>query len=1371
LENVGVTFIINAEIDRFKANFKKVGEDVVASQKELQRSVKKVTELSQKYPDGFKASLVAAKALDAELTKISKQKTPYTIDQKTEVKAAAAQYAAATRSDAAAIYRAEANAVKEAEKAVIRAAREKEKAEKAAAKAQEEHHANLVKARYALYDVSAEARRVGLVMTGLSVIILKVSADFERAFVDVARTTGLVGTELESMRQSLLDVSQTTPIAFADVAKIATLGAQMNVANSNLVGFSETVAKFGAVTGVSIDESASAFGRLDQQFAGVQGNYEKLGSSILYAGRNAIATEAEITTLTTQISASAAQAGYSAEQTIGLATALASLKVAPEQARGVILRLFGDFDRMVSDGGQKLKDYATLMGITSQEAANLWKSDAPAFLDKFTAALKSSSTSAEDMNVKLGALGIVETREINVLQRLASNHDVLTRSMNDATSAYAKGTDLGNQYGQVAQTLTERINKLVNNLMAFMASAGDFWNRIIGPIIDGLSALADGITSSPLLTFLSSLAIGVAAAAGFFLLYQAALYQAAAGVLALRTTTTELININGTAAVSFKVLTGMVRELVPATNAATISTKLYGSTMAEVGVRATQAKGMLLGLSSAIKSNIILLAASAAAWVIYERFTSEAEDQQAALVKEIEKSSKAIDFQASKISLLKAQDKKDVFGNVIASTSQLTAALTAVKSMSSGIILDFITGGQGNLAKQSETVKALDEAMTNLVGSGNMTEAAKLFAEASSQASALGYTTEDLTKMFPLYSDAVAAAGPNLVELNDAQLLASESGTELAGVIKERLTGSLTTSQNAYANYASAVKTFMTDLNESGGSISAWSDTGSQALSSFSGLLDAIIQQSGNDMKGALTQTAAAIALIESKGGDASSQVKGLVERINSLYGLQLDPTTINSMGDLETAIRNVGGVADTTRTEILAMVSGGEYADVYDEIFQAIQDSVSDGGDAVKAEVTSIFDYVSELSGLFGDITDQTYRLTEAQDDYSNGWDDTRDAVKKTKKEVANLKLEVLNLKSSGKDLENQLSIAKAYGDADQIMRIQAEIAANNQKIAETEREITAANEERNMSLKGGSQSARENRSEIRARVEDASALVAAYASTAKANGKLPTPSEVQSYANTIATQFRNQATAIGFSASELEQYITTIQGFGSAAANVEPPTIDVTLNPIDTAVQAYLDKKKSTDVTITPKGDGLAEKIQKILDGAKLDANVTAQITVGTTELKKMRDRFTKGSSMWGYYNNLYNQAYAELQSQYSTSSMNRHADGGLITGPGTSRSDSIPSLLSNGEYVIQASAVNRYGVDFLNSINQQRGVPVARSPISSGSTNSGPQVVYLSVQDRELLQSALNRPVSLYTSDRVIAQSANNGNKELARRGATS
>jgi len=62
---------------------------------------------------------------------------------------------------------------------------------------------------------------------------------------------------------------------------------------------------------------------------------------------------------------------------------------------------------------------------------------------------------------------------------------------------------------------------------------------------------------------------------------------------------------------------------------------------------------------------------------------------------------------------------------------------------------------------------------------------------------------------------------------------------------------------------------------------------------------------------------------------------------------------------------------------------------------------------------------------------------------------------------------------------------------------------------------------------------------------------------------------------------------------------------------------------------------------------------------------------------------------------------------------------ANGGYITGPGTSTSDSIPARLSNGEYVIRAAAVRAIGINNLNMLNA-RGFKNGGSPTFS---NPGP------------------------------------------------
>lgn len=78
-------------------------------------------------------------------------------------------------------------------------------------------------------------------------------------------------------------------------------------------------------------------------------------------------------------------------------------------------------------------------------------------------------------------------------------------------------------------------------------------------------------------------------------------------------------------------------------------------------------------------------------------------------------------------------------------------------------------------------------------------------------------------------------------------------------------------------------------------------------------------------------------------------------------------------------------------------------------------------------------------------------------------------------------------------------------------------------------------------------------------------------------------------------------------------------------------------------------------------------------------------------------------------------------------------RKAVGGLVTGPGSATSDSIPALLSNGEYVIRAAAARRLGIGTLNSLNRADKIadPALMARLSDREAVGAPLVGALHVQ----------------------------------------
>jgi len=68
---------------------------------------------------------------------------------------------------------------------------------------------------------------------------------------------------------------------------------------------------------------------------------------------------------------------------------------------------------------------------------------------------------------------------------------------------------------------------------------------------------------------------------------------------------------------------------------------------------------------------------------------------------------------------------------------------------------------------------------------------------------------------------------------------------------------------------------------------------------------------------------------------------------------------------------------------------------------------------------------------------------------------------------------------------------------------------------------------------------------------------------------------------------------------------------------------------------------------------------------------------------------------------------------------------AQGGYVSGPGGPTEDKIPAWLSDGEYVIRASSVNKYGMDLLNQINAGRFADGGYVKISSNTSPLGQSI----------------------------------------------
>ena len=397
-----------------------------------------------------------------------------------------------------------------------------------------DHINRLTNTRYSLYQVSTAAAVAGAGFLAFNGIVIKAAADYETAMAQISRTTGAQGAQLQAIRNDFVGLAQDIPVAFSELSKIGTLGGQLDVPAESLAKFTETTAKFSATTNVTSEAAATAFGRLDTLLPDVQGNYEALGSSILQVGVNSVATETEIIATTNQIAAAGAQAGFTADQVIGLAGSFASLGVAPEAARGTTVRVLSEITKAVTEGGESLDTFAQLSGQTAQQFRESWSNDAGGALISVLQGLQKEGSGAEQT---LRGMGITAVRDINALLRLSQNVDTVRDSFADANAGFSQGTQLQDAFAVQAETLASKIQVLVNSVQAFFATIGQSGIGPIGAFVDGLADAAKAATElaeNPFAQNIAAVAGVFTLVAGLGLLLAAALGRIGATALAAR---------------------------------------------------------------------------------------------------------------------------------------------------------------------------------------------------------------------------------------------------------------------------------------------------------------------------------------------------------------------------------------------------------------------------------------------------------------------------------------------------------------------------------------------------------------------------------------------------------------------------------------------------------------------------------------------------------------------------------------------------------------------------------------------------------------------------------------------------------------------
>lgn len=325
--------------------------------------------------------------------------------------------------------------------------------------------------RYAARDTAVY---YGAITAGLGTLVssaAQAGIAQERAFADVKRTAQGTTADLTELRKAYTDLSTEKVVTpFADLAKIGTLGAQMNIPTKDLKDFTTAVAEFSTVTEMDVEAATTAFGRFGQMMGGLQESskgagdgYKILANQVADLGAKSVATEPEIANMMVSIAAQGKSAGFTQNQILALSSTLSSLAIPKEWARGSLQRIFNSINAAAAEGGDAMHTYAQAVGVTDAEFQKLWRDDPNKVFQGILQHLAGINDKVEKAQA-IKDLGFKNVRDVELLARMSNSIGLYVSQLKEAEEASKNTSFIDDSMSIITDTLSAKLQQFQNAL-------------------------------------------------------------------------------------------------------------------------------------------------------------------------------------------------------------------------------------------------------------------------------------------------------------------------------------------------------------------------------------------------------------------------------------------------------------------------------------------------------------------------------------------------------------------------------------------------------------------------------------------------------------------------------------------------------------------------------------------------------------------------------------------------------------------------------------------------------------------------------------------------------------------------------------------
>lgn len=338
--------------------------------------------------------------------------------------------------------------------------------------------------------MSAAGREMSLMITAPIAAVgtagTKAAIDYETAFAGVRKTVDATEAEFQAFSDEIRQMSKDIPASATAIAEVAEAAGQLGIKNESLMGFTRTMTDLGVATNMAASDAATALARLANITQMPQSEFDRLGATIVALGNNLATTESEIVDMSLRLAGAGKQIGMTEDQILSFAGSLSSVGIEAEMGGSAFSRVMIDMAMSAKMGGDDLKLFASVAGMSASQFKETFERDATSALISFVEGLGRMSKAGENTFLVLDKLGLSEIRVRDTLLRASGAGDLFRNSIELGSKAWQENTALTDEANQRYETTASQLKMLGNRITDAAITLGD---ALVPALMAALEAL------------------------------------------------------------------------------------------------------------------------------------------------------------------------------------------------------------------------------------------------------------------------------------------------------------------------------------------------------------------------------------------------------------------------------------------------------------------------------------------------------------------------------------------------------------------------------------------------------------------------------------------------------------------------------------------------------------------------------------------------------------------------------------------------------------------------------------------------------------------------------------------------------------------